>query len=151
MKRKPVEPLPAPRLDRLTPEQRSWNMSRVRGAHTRPELAVRRILTSMGLRYRLHRKDLPGKPDVTFGPRRTVLFVHGCFWHMHPGCKSARLPKGNHDFWRNKLEGNAARDIRHRADLRKLGWRVIIVWECELKNPVKLGRRLRRLLPPLSE
>ncbi|HEX2748577.1 MAG TPA: very short patch repair endonuclease [Verrucomicrobiales bacterium] len=132
--------------DRLTKEQRSWNMSRIRSKHTKPEVAVRRMLHGMGVRFRLHRAGLPGKPDIVLGPRKLVIFVHGCFWHRHPGCREATMPTGNRDFWQAKLEGNAARDLRHRAELRKLGWRVAVVWECEVRFPQKLERRLERLL-----
>lgn len=143
-------PATAVRLDRLTPERRSWNMSRIRSADTKPERVVRQLITAMGLRYRLQRKDLPGKPDLVFGPRRTVIFVHGCFWHQHPGgCKAARMPKGNREFWQTKLNRNSARDAETRRALRRLGWRVLTIWECETKQPEKLQRRLARLLPPL--
>lgn len=130
--------------DRLTKAQRSWNMSRIRSTNTKPEIVVRRLLTGMGLRYRLHRAGLPGKPDIVLGPRRLVIFVHGCFWHRHPGCKQATMPSANRAFWLEKLEGNAARDRRHRTALRKLGWRVVTVWECETRNPERLARRLAR-------
>lgn len=137
-----------PGRDRLTKEQRSWNMSRIRSRDTKPELVVRRLLTGMGLRYRLHRAGLPGKPDIVLGPRRLVIFVHGCFWHRHPGCKEATMPVANRPFWQAKLEGNAARDRRHHAALKKLGWRVAVVWECETRKLAQLQRRLARLLPP---
>lgn len=136
--------------DRLTPERRSWNMSRIKGKNTKPEMLVRRIVTGLGLRYRLHRKDLPGKPDLVFGPRRVVIFVHGCFWHRHPGCKEATMPANNRAFWEAKLNGNAERDARHVEALRALGWESIIVWECETRDIEKLTRRLRDLLPPLT-
>jgi len=123
-------------------------MSRIRSTNTKPELVVRRMLTGMGLRYRLHRAGLPGKPDIVFGPRRLVIFVHGCFWHRHPGCKEATMPAANRAFWQAKLEGNAARDQRHRAALRKLGWRVVTVWECETRQPERLARRLARAVSP---
>jgi DNA mismatch endonuclease (patch repair protein) len=128
--------------DRLTKEQRSWNMSRIRSTNTKPEIVVRRLLSGMGLRYRLHRAGLPGKPDIVLGPRRLVIFVHGCFWHRHSGCKQATMPTANRSFWLAKLEGNAARDHRHRTALRKLGWRVVTVWECETRTPERLARRL---------
>ncbi len=131
--------------DRLSKEQRSWNMSRIRSKDTKPEMIVRRLLHAMGVRFRLHRAALPGKPDIVLGPRRLVIFVHGCFWHRHPGCREATMPAANRDFWLAKLEGNAARDLRHRAALRKLGWRVAVIWECETKQPEKLARRLARL------
>ncbi len=134
--------------DRLTKEQRSWNMSRIRSKDTKPEMIVRRLLHAMGVRYRLHRAGLPGKPDIVFGPRRLVIFVHGCFWHRHAGCREATMPSANRDFWLAKLEGNAARDLRHRAALRRLGWRVAVIWECETRQPDKLARRLVRLVKP---
>ena len=136
--------------DRLSKEQRSWNMSRIRSKDTKPEMIVRRLLHAMGVRYRLHRATLPGKPDIVLGPRRLVIFVHGCFWHRHPGCREATMPAANRDFWLAKLEGNAARDLRHRAALRKLGWRVAVIWECETKQPEKLARRLARLTDSLQ-
>jgi DNA mismatch endonuclease, patch repair protein len=121
-------------------------MSRIRGKNTKPEMVVRRMLTAQGLRYRLHRASLPGKPDIVLGPRRLVIFVHGCFWHRHPGCREATMPSANRTFWEPKLEGNAARDRRHRTALRKLGWRVAIIWECETRQPLKLEKRLARLV-----
>lgn len=132
--------------DRLTPEHRSWNMSRIRSTDTKPEKIVRRLLTGMGLRYRLQRRDLPGKPDIVLGPRKIVLFVHGCFWHRHRGCPMASTPTGNQAFWLQKFATNTARDARNAAALRKAGWRVLTVWECETKNPDKLQKRLGRLL-----
>ncbi|MDB6135584.1 MAG: vsr [Verrucomicrobiales bacterium] len=137
-------------LDPLTPRERSWNMSRIRSTDTKPEMMVRRMLTAMGLRYRLHRRDLPGKPDLVFGPRRTVLFVHGCFWHQHPGCRAARIPTGNREFWEKKLNRNTERDAQTCQTLRSLGWRILTVWECETRDPEKLQRRLAMLFPPLN-
>ena len=142
---------PTASRDRLTKEQRSWNMSRIRCKDTKPELLVRRLLTALGLRYRLHRAGLPGKPDIVLGPRRLVIFVHGCFWHRHAGCKVATMPAANRNFWQTKLEGNAARDRRHRIALQKLGWRVVTVWECETRQPARLARRLALLLAPGTE
>lgn len=137
-------------MDTLTKVQRSWNMSRIKGMNTGPEREVRSILHRMGYRFRLHRKDLPGKPDIFLSKHKTVVFVHGCFWHRHKGCKDATLPKTRRNFWQSKLEGNAARDrIKQRA-LRGLGWRVITVWECQTKAPAKLITRLSRLLVPSS-
>jgi DNA mismatch endonuclease (patch repair protein) len=134
-----------PARDKLTKEQRSWNMSRIRSKNTKPEMLVRRMLTARGVRYRLHRAGLPGKPDIVLGPRKLVIFVHGCFWHRHPECKEATMPSSNRTFWETKLEGNAARDLRHRSALRKLGWKVIVIWECETRQPLKLEKRLARL------
>ena len=120
--------------DTLTPEQRSKLMSRIRSRDTMPEMAVRRLVHRMGYRYRLHRRDLPGAPDLVFGPRRKVIFVHGCFWHLHQGCPQARMPKSRVDFWGPKLEGNRLRDQRNQAELERLGWEVLVIWECEVKG-----------------
>jgi DNA mismatch endonuclease (patch repair protein) len=117
-----------------TDEARSRNMRAVRGEHTKPELAVRRAAHGLGLRFRLFRSDLPGRPDVTFPKWRTVLFVNGCFWHQHPNCPRSRLPKTNKEFWKTKLEQNAARDQSNYDLLAKQGWRVLVVWECELAH-----------------
>ena len=117
-------------------------MALIRDRDTKPEMRVRRSLHAAGLRYVLHDKGLPGKPDLVFPSRRVALFVHGCFFHRHrdPDCKLARLPKTRLDFWLPKLEGNAARDERTAATLRELGWRVIVIWECETKDVGRLGR-----------
>jgi DNA mismatch endonuclease (patch repair protein) len=121
-------------------------MARIRSANTAPELAVRRALTTLGLRYRLHRRDLPGKPDVCLGPRRLAIFVHGCFWHRHRHCPLASTPSGNHDFWQTKFAANTARDKRNQAALRKTGWHPAVIWECETRKPDELAQRLQRLL-----
>ncbi len=115
---------------------RSAQMAKVRGRDTKPEMRVRRALHAAGVRYRLHAKDLPGRPDIVLRSRRLAIFVHGCFWHRHadPSCKLARLPKSRLDFWMPKLEANRARDQLKEAALRDLGWTVLIMWECELKN-----------------
>lgn len=110
---------------------RSRMMSAIRGKDTAPEMQVRRFLHASGFRYRLHRKDLPGRPDIVLPKYRTVIFVHGCFWHQHPGCKYAVMPKSNKAFWLNKLEGNVARDKRNIVKLTTSGWRCITIWECE--------------------
>jgi|WetSurMetagenome_2_1015567.scaffolds.fasta_scaffold243163_2 DNA mismatch endonuclease, patch repair protein len=120
--------------DLLTPARRSWNMSRIRSGNTKPEMMVRSLLHSLGYRYRLRRKDLPGKPDLVLPAHRIVVFVHGCFWHRHPGCKNATTPKTNAAFWEKKLSENVDRDGRKQADLERLGWRVITVWECETET-----------------
>jgi DNA mismatch endonuclease (patch repair protein) len=124
----------------VSPE-RSAQMGLVRNANTKPELHVRRALHRAGLRYRLHDKRLPGKPDIVLSSRRLAIFVHGCFWHRHPNpkCKLARLPKSRLDFWQPKLEGNLERDQKNRAALKALGWRVIVIWECELADDKRLG------------
>ncbi len=137
--------------DSLTPERRSWNMSRIPGRNTVPEKLVRSLLHRMGYRFRLHRRDLPGKPDIVMPRYHTVIFVHGCFWHFHGGCKAARIPKTRSIWWQEKLTQNTARDKRHRNALRHLCWRVLTVWECETEQPEKLRRRLKRLVHPHGE
>lgn len=135
-------------MDILTPEQRSKRMSRVRGRDTKPEMLVRRLAHGMGYRYRLHRRDLPGSPDLVFPSRQKVIFVHGCFWHRHldPDCKLARLPKSKLDFWGPKLETNRERDERNLALLAELGWDVLIIWECQTKNREELKARIGEFL-----
>ena len=118
----------------------------MRSKGSRPEMAVRRLLFSLGYRYRLHRKDLPGCPDIVFGKRRKVIFVHGCFWHRHQGCALARLPKSRLDFWIPKLEGNRTRDETNRGRLEDQGWQVLTVWECELGDAERLVGVMRRFL-----
>lgn len=132
-------------MDSLTPAQRSERMSRVRSKDTKPELAVRRLVHAMGYRYRLH-GQLPGRPDMVFASRRKVIFVHGCFWHRHRGCKNCRMPKSRLAFWRAKLEGNRQRDLVKMKELRKLGWKPLVVWECELKAVDRLSNRIRGFL-----
>ena len=126
---------------------RSRNMAAIRGKDTAPELAVRRILHAMGLRFRLHRKDLPGRPDIVLPKHRTVVFVHGCFWHRHEDCRYTTNPKTRHEFWQSKFAANVERDGRNRTELQQLGWRVIVVWECELRQHSDLLKRLRREFP----
>lgn len=116
--------------DRIPPEVRSRNMAAIRGSNTVPELCVRSFLHLNGFRFRLHRKDLPGKPDIVLPKYRTAIFIHGCFWHLH-GCKNSVIPKTRTDWWKAKLEGNRSRDERNRLQLEEIGWRVITVWECE--------------------
>lgn len=120
--------------DRLSPTHRSWNMSRIRGKDTAPELRLRSLLHRSGFRFRLHDRSLPGKPDLVLPKYRTAIFVHGCFWHRHPGCAGATTPSTRRDFWLEKLEGNVSRDERNRLALEAAGWNVIVVWECELKS-----------------
>lgn len=121
-------------MDRLTPERRSVLMSRVRGKDTKPEMAVRRTAHAMGLRFRLYRRDLPGRPDLVFQKYRTVIFVHGCFWHRHLGCRKASTPGTNTTFWAEKFERNIKRDLENRVELENLGWNVAVIWECQTKN-----------------
>lgn len=132
--------------DRLTPEQRSWNMSRIRGKDTKPERLVRSLVHRMGYRFRLHVNSLPGKPDIVLPRLRTVIFVHGCFWHRHAGCPKAYMPKSRVRFWQEKFDSNVARDLRNANTLSAMGWRVLTVWECELTELSKLRRRLRAAL-----
>lgn len=129
-------------MDTLTPLQRSERMSRVRNKNTKPELAVRRLVSSLGYRYRLHAIDLPGHPDLVFRPKRRVIFVHGCFWHRHPGCMNCRMPKSRLPFWRAKLDENRARDKRSQRLLRALGWKCLIIWECQLRNVNRVRHRV---------
>lgn len=133
-------------MDRLTPERRSWLMSRVGGRNTQPELIVRSLVHRLGYRFRLHGKGLPGKPDLVFASRRAVIFVHGCFWHRHEGCKYATSPKSRRKYWNDKFAANVARDRRTVGRLRRMGWRVMTVWACEIKRPASLERRLVRFL-----
>lgn len=121
-------------MDKVTPQQRRTNMARVRGKDTAPELRVRRIAHRMGLRFRLHRKDLPGRPDLVFPKYRAAVFVHGCFWHRHARCPRASTPATRVEFWQAKFEANKARDRRQIQALQELGWRVLTIWECELKD-----------------
>jgi DNA mismatch endonuclease, patch repair protein len=116
-------------------------MSRVKSRDTTPERAVRSMLHAMGYRFRLCRKDLPGKPDIVFGPRKKVVFIHGCFWHGHR-CRKGRLPKSNDAFWRNKIETNRARDKSSARKLRALGWEVLTIWQCQLRNPLAVRKRI---------
>jgi len=123
-------------MDRISAERRSANMRAIRSKDTKPELIVRKLLHGMGFRYRLHRGDLPGKPDIAFIGRRRAIFVHGCFWHQHPdpACRDARPPRSNSDYWAPKLARNLARDVSGQRDLARLGWQVLVLWECELKD-----------------
>ena len=132
--------------DVFDPEKRSAVMRRVKGRDTGPEMTVRRLLTGLGARYRLHRKDLPGNPDIVMAGRRLAIFVHGCFWHGHDCARGARVPKQNRDYWLGKVGRNRARDIASRAALAALGWRVETIWECDLKDAAALEARLRALL-----
>ena len=133
-------------MDRLAAGTRSALMSRVKQVDTAPVMRVRRILYRNGVRFRLHRRDLPGTPDIVLPSRRTVIFVHGCFWHRHEGCSRASTPMTNSERWRLKFERNVARDGEACAALHELGWTVLIVWGCELKNEAELEKRLRERL-----
>lgn len=133
-------------MDTLSPLERSQRMARVKSKGTKPEMLVRRLVFSMGYRYRLHGSRLPGHPDMVFKGRRKVIFVHGCFWHRHEGCKLARLPKSRLDFWLPKLEGNRQRDAQKLEQLCEQGWKSLVIWECELKDLGSLEKRLRAFL-----
>jgi len=131
--------------DTHTEEQRSANMRAVRGKDTAPELLIRSTLHRLGYRFRLHRRDLPGTPDIVLPARKSVLFVHGCFWHGHE-CPRGSLPSSHVDFWQSKIAKNQERDDRAQKQLRKEGWKVLTVWECETKNKSRLAKRLLRFL-----
>ena len=120
--------------DKLSPERRSWNMSRIKGKDTKPEIKVRSYLFRQGFRFRKNDKRYPGKPDIVLPMYKAVVFVHGCFWHRHPGCKDATMPKTRTDFWMEKLSKNVANDQKYADALKKLGFRVIIIWECEIEK-----------------
>jgi DNA mismatch endonuclease (patch repair protein) len=133
-------------MDKITPERRSANMARIRSADTKPEIVVRRLAHQLGYRFRLHRRDLPGNPDLVFVKQHKIIFVHGCYWHGH-GCKVGGTgAKSNQDYWRPKIARNKERDDLAAAALRKSGWKVFVVWECETRDEAKLKDRLRRFL-----
>ena len=131
--------------DTMTPEQRSRCMSAVKGKDTKPEMIVRKYLFSKGLRYRLHVKSLPGNPDIVLPKYKTVVFINGCFWHGHDGCKYYRLPKSNVEFWKSKITTNKNRDCQNEIKLKGLGWRVIRIWECEIRRVQDRNQSLERL------
>jgi DNA mismatch endonuclease (patch repair protein) len=133
-------------VDTLTAAERSARMALVRSRDTKPEMIVRRLIHSLGFRYRLHVRVLPGAPDLVFPRLRKVIFVHGCFWHRHSGCSLCRLPKSRLEFWQPKLEGNRLRDSRQRRELKKLGWRSLVIWECQVARIAILERKVKRFL-----
>lgn len=133
-------------MDNITKSHRSWNMSRIRSKNTIPEIAVRKILTNLGLSYRLHSSKLPGKPDIVLNKYKTAIFINGCFWHQHKNCKRATTPKSNIDYWVPKLENNIRRQVGNRYQLKRLGWKLYIIWECEVKKIDKLTKRLINIL-----
>ncbi|WLQ13311.1 DNA mismatch endonuclease Vsr [Hahella aquimaris] len=132
-------------VDSVTPSRRSEIMGRVRSKDTSPEMAVRKMVHSLGYRYRLHRKDLPGRPDLVFPGRGKIIFVHGCFWHRHPGCSLARVPKSRVDFWEAKLNANRERDLQTLKKLEEMGWSCLVIWECEIRES-GLRERIKEFL-----
>lgn len=132
-------------MDSLTKEKRSWNMSRIRSNDTTPELAVRSFLFRHGFRFRLHVKSLPGHPDIVLPKYKTVIEVRGCFWHRHPGCRQATTPSTNAEFWQEKFKRNVERDRNTEKLLKELGWNLIVVWECELKNDERLNLLINQI------
>jgi DNA mismatch endonuclease (patch repair protein) len=132
--------------DTLSKKRRSWNMSRVRSTNTKPELVVRSLLHRNGFRYRLHVKTLPGKPDIVLSKYQSAVFVHGCFWHRHKNCPDASTPKTRTEFWVKKFNGNVKRDRKNRVALKKIGWKVIVIWECEVANQDKLSAKISRTI-----
>jgi DNA mismatch endonuclease, patch repair protein len=135
-------------MDKLTPERRSENMRRIKSKGTKPELLVRQLAHRLGYRFRLHRSDLPGKPDLVFPARKKAIFVHGCFWHQHPdpSCKDGRAPRSNLGYWKPKLERNRVRDVASKRALEAAGWGVLTIWECETSTEDLLVQQLRDFL-----
>ena len=133
-------------MDRISKERRSWNMSRIQSRDTKPEKTVRSILHGLGYRFRLHQKNLPGKPDIVLARYNSVIFVHGCFWHRHKDCKNASVPKTKKTFWKGKFKANIERDIKVKNELKSNGWRVLVVWECELNDIETMERELGKFL-----
>ena len=133
-------------VDIVSKEKRSWNMSRIAGRETGPELVVRRTAHRMGFRFRLYRKNLPGTPDLVFPKHRLAVFVHGCYWHRHDGCRLAYSPKSRVEFWTKKFKQNVERDSRNQSLLRELGWRILVIWECETRDVKIVEDRLRECL-----
>lgn len=137
-------------MDIVSPAKRSRMMAGIKGKNTQPEIAVRKLVHGMGFRFRLHRRDLPGSPDLVFPRLRKVIFVHGCFWHRHSGCRLAYTPKSNIEFWLRKLENNMRRDTAALQALVDLGWKVLIVWECEVANLPALTEKVSFFMSEVS-
>jgi DNA mismatch endonuclease (patch repair protein) len=134
--------------DTISRERRSYNMSRIRGKDTEPELVLRKFVFSLGHRYRLHGKNLPGKPDIIFPSKKKAIFMHGCFWHQHENCSVSHQPKSNLDYWMPKLKRTIERDKEHIKALKKLGWKTLVIWECEVETLQKMEGRILRFLGP---
>ena len=126
-------------------EKRSRNMSAIKSKNTKPEIAVRKLLHSMGYRFRIHKKNLPGSPDIVLPKYKTVIFVHGCFWHRHENCKYASTPKTRKEFWENKFKANVKRDLEIQEKIKNIGWKSVVIWECEIKNKSKLKNNFKNL------
>ena len=135
--------------DTMTPEQRHRCMSHIRGKNTKPEILVRKYLFAQGLRFRIHKKNLPGHPDITLPKYKIVIFINGCFWHGHPRCKLATVPKSNTEFWLAKIHRNQERDLQEKTQLEEMGWKVIVIWECELKKKV-FDETMQRLMAEIK-
>lgn len=127
-------------MDHLSPQKRSWNMSRIKSKNTKPEVIVRSLLHKMGYRFRLHRNDLPGKPDIVLPKYKTVIDIRGCFWHRHQGCPKATTPKTNSEYWNKKFQKNVERDRINEEKLSKLGWKIIVIWECEMNDSCLIAK-----------
>ena len=127
-------------------ERRSRNMSAIKSKNTKPEIAVRKVLHSIGYRFRLHRKDLPGSPDIVLPKYKTVIFVHGCFWHRHENCKYASNPKTRKEFWENKFKTNVKRDKEIQEKIKNIGWKSVVIWECEVRNIESIEEKIKRFL-----
>ncbi|MBN1621447.1 MAG: DNA mismatch endonuclease Vsr [Endomicrobiales bacterium] len=136
-------------MDTISKKRRSWNMSRIRSKDTKPEKAVRSLLHKLGYRFRIHNRKLPGNPDIILKQFKTAIFVHGCFWHRHKGCKYAYTPKSRIQFWNKKFSDNLKRHREVTTELKKMGWNIIIIWECQTKNIFKLQLQLHRKLKTL--
>jgi DNA mismatch endonuclease, patch repair protein len=137
-------------MDKITPERRSANMARIRSKDTSPEIALRRLIHRLGYRFRLHRRDLPGRPDIVFPARCKIILVHGCFWHQHPGCPEGRVPGSRPDYWVSKLRRNQVRDAANQSLLEERGWEVLVVWECELKHIAAVTKTVKHFLKSAS-
>lgn len=138
-------------MDSISTEKRSWVMAQIKGRDTKPEKVVRSLLYNMGYRFRLQKKDLPGKPDIVLAKYRTVIFVHGCYWHRHNCPNGQRIPKSRLEFWLPKLEGNRERDIKNQSLLREQGWNVLVIWECQLRDIETLRKNIRIFLKDVTK